>query len=249
MRRALLFATAACSFEPGSAITTDARLDADEADAATIDADVDAPPAAFCDPTSSALVACYQLDGNTFDASGHNLNATMTNVTFVAGKVGMAMQFGATSAADVLDSPLFDVAAFTIEAWINPSQLPGTGLRAGILDCNGQYGLFLREMGTLQCLTIGGASVQASAVIATNAWTHVACTYNGTTATLYVNGVSIAVVGGGGTLSAGGTSGISVAADNPPGSGSRLIGRIDQVRIFNVAHSASEICSDAQCSQ
>jgi hypothetical protein len=52
----------------------------------------------------------------------------------------------------------------------------------------------------------------------------------------------VATTTGGTALSTGGTTGISIAADNPPGAGSRLAGQIDQLRIFSVARASSQIC-------
>jgi hypothetical protein len=155
----------------------------------------------------------------------------------------MAMQVDTTSATDVPDSPLFDVSAITIEAWINPSQIPPQGQRAGIVDNNGQYGFFLHESGQLQCTA--NLSMQIDAQIETNRWTHVACTYDGTTIAIYVDGVEASSAGGGGALSAGGTTGISIAADNPPGAGSHLVGMIDELRILGVARSPADIMADA----
>jgi len=208
----------------------------DSADDAMTDAPVGRP---FCDTADPHLVACYEFEGNTNDSSGHNLNATMTNVTFVAGKVGMAMQFGATSAADVAENAAFDVPQLTIEAWINPSQLPPGGSRAGILDNNNQYGFFVQSNGDLQC-----TSITVGANIVAGRWTHIACTVDGLAARIYVDG-SLKGMAAQGPLGSGGTTGVSIAADNPPGSGSRLIGLMDQLRIENTARSPEEICADA----
>jgi len=79
----------------------------------------------FCDPNEPMLVACYELDGTTRDGTANQLHASMTDVTFIGGMAGLAMQFGATSAADVADSPKFDVAALTIEAWIRAIDVAG----------------------------------------------------------------------------------------------------------------------------
>jgi hypothetical protein len=204
------------------------------------------PPAPFCDVADPHLMVCYQFEGDAKDRAAHHLDATMNNVSFPPGKVGKAMQFGATSAADVADNVVFDAAALTIEAWINPSQLPTSG-RAGILDMNGQYGFFVHPGGDLHCTLVGGPSLGAAvAQVTTGRWTHVACTYDSTAAAaIYVDGVAITTATGGGTLSQGGTSGISLAADNPPGSGSQLIGLIDEVRMMNVARTPAQICADA----
>jgi hypothetical protein len=151
------------------------------------------------------------------------------------------MQFGPTSEADVADSALLDLQAFTIEAWIYPTEIPATGLRAGIVDNNGQYGFFLHELGQLQCTVIGGASLRANANVAVNQWTHVACTYDGTTTTIYVNGAVVGTLGGGGAVATNGYTGISLAADNPPGAGSRLIGLIDELRITSTARASGDL--------
>lgn len=254
MWRALfLLAVTGCEFRHGllDPVSIDAAPDDSSIDATPDgrpDAMLDARIAPYCDTQDTALVACYQFENNTNDASGHNLNATMTNVTFVNGKVGKAMQFASNSAADAADSAMWDVSAITIEAWINPSQLPSAGNRSGILDMNGQYGFFLHETGKLACTIVGGiSSGQVTANVAINTWSHVACTYDGTTTSVYKDGALIFTGTGGGALSTSSTTGISIAADNPPGAGSRLIGLIDEMRIMSRARSATEICQDAAC--
>lgn len=209
------------------------------------DAAIDAMPSRFCDSAGGTLVACYEFEDTTQDGSGHHLDATMTNVTFPGGKVGKAMQFDTTSAADVGETPMFDLNALTIEAWIRPTQLPASGQRAGIVDNNGQYGLFYNDSGRLQCTLSNGASLGFDANIPTNTWTHVACTYDGASAALLVNGRTVVTAANGGMLATNGTTGISIAADNPPGAGSRLVGKIDQLRIFSVARTEAEICEAA----
>lgn len=235
-----LVATAACQFDHGR-LLPDA---APEVDAAP-DAAIDQAVAPYCDPENPALVACYPFEGDTRDTSGHGLDATMTNVAFVPGKVGMAMQFDTTSTADVADSMLFDIGAITIEAWVNPSELPATGLRMGILDNQGQYGFFIYEQGQLGCTA--GLSGRATANLAANTWSHVACTYDGSTLAIYLDGTALYTQTGGTALSTAGTTGISLAADNPPGAGSQLVGLLDEVRVLSVARSAAEICADAGC--
>lgn len=223
MRRAWLawlawLAGSACGFVPGMAAP----------DAAPAS---DAPEEPFCDPQDPALVVCFELEGDTRDSSGHGLHASMVDVQFVPGRVGLAMQFGATSAADVPDSPHLDVAAVTIEAWIRPSELPAAGTRMGIVDNHAQWGLFLHEGGELHCQP---SAARVAANIAANTWTHVACTHDGTTGRVYVDGRFVGEQPAG-PLATGGSTGLSIAADNPPGSGSRLIGLIDELRILGVA--------------
>jgi hypothetical protein len=63
-------------------------------------------------------------------------------------------------------------------------------------------------------------------------------------ARIYVDG-SLRGTAAQGPLGSGGTTGASIAADNPPGSGSRLVGLIDQLRVESAARTAAEICGDA----
>jgi hypothetical protein len=235
----------ACSFQ-SSAGPIDAASDVPvrQPDAA-IDGSV-VGPRPFCDPTDPHLVVCYQFEGNTRDGSPHHLDATMTNVSFVPGMVGQAMQFGDTSAADVNNNSLFDVTKLTLEAWIKPSQLPSNGNRADVVDVNSQYALFLRSDGKLTCVLVNIATLTTTtAPIITNQWVHVACTYDGAAAKLYVNGVALETAAGSGAIGTNGTTGLSLAADNPNGSGGQLIGLIDEVRLLDAGRTAEQICADA----
>jgi hypothetical protein len=212
---------------------------------AAIDVAVDAALPAFCDPADLNVIACYEFEGDTKDGSSHHFDATATSISFAAGKVGMAMQFGTISTADVADSPVFDVTKLTMEAWIKPSKFPSNGNRSDIVDMDRQYAVFLHSDGTLTCALVGGPSLVTVAQVTLNQWTHVACTYDGAVGTIYLDGAPSVTAAGGGTLGTNGTTGISLASDNPNGSGGQLIGLIDNLRLMNVARTAAEICADA----
>jgi hypothetical protein len=245
----------ACGFRSSAAVTDDARPDdAEPVDMAPIDmAPIDmappdmAPPAVFCDPTDLHTVACYELDGSATDGSANHLDATANNVSFVLSQFGMAMQLASNSQVSVGDSRLFDITELTIEAWIRPSQLPQTASRAGILDVEGQYGFFLYPGTLLTCILVGGPGSVSTPLtaVAVNRWTHVACTYDRNNSTIYVDGIPIVQASSSGVLATNGTTGMSIGANNPPGTGDRLIGQIDQVRLMDRARSAAEICADA----
>lgn len=234
----LLGALTGCGFQ-GAAVIADAAPPIDAAVA------VDAGPP-ICDPADPALVACYRFEGDTRDRSSHALDATARDVAFVPGRIGQAMQFAADSAADVADSPLLDVHAVTMEAWVKPSALPGNGNRAGVIDVNGQYGMFIHAGGTLACSFSSGVALpDTPALLAVDRWSHVACTYDGTTGIIYIDGKVASMATNGGTMATAGTTGASLAADNPPGAGSRLLGLIDEVRLYSAARTAAQICGDA----
>jgi hypothetical protein len=244
VRLVLLLVLGACTFRPNAlASARDGGVDVVDAPDASVDA-VDAPldtadaAPPFCDPTDATLIACYEFENTTDDASGHDLDASSTGVTYVTGKLGMAAHLDANAQMNVAENPLLDPPAITIEAWIR-APIPATG-RAGIVDNDGQYGFFLQPGGALQ-----GIGLTSTANVPADTWTHVALTYDGTTRH-YVNGVQVGMTASGGAmLGSGGTTGISIGADNPPGNGSPLDGDIDQLRIFSVARTAEQIAADA----
>ena len=57
----------------------------------------------------------------------------------------------------------------------------------------------------------------------------------------YVNGVQVAsgVMSG---IPTSGTTGLTLGSDNPSGNGSRFSGKLDAVRLYSRALSATEIC-------
>jgi hypothetical protein len=259
------WAFAACSFRASPA--TDEATDEATPDAAPTDpsGEVGAPPPAqFCDPADPALIACYQFESDARDGSSHHLDARTDHVAYVASKDaahGMALQLKDDSAADVSDSAALDASSLTIEAWIEPAQLPGAV--ADIIDVNRQYTLQIMDNGDLHCGLVGGKSLTFSAAIAKDRWIHVACTYDGATdsSRLYLDGSQVAT--GVDTdpdhLATAGTDGLSIAADNAPTGGlvlpfsaldppdprSRYLGRIDDLRLMSVARTPAQICADA----
>jgi Concanavalin A-like lectin/glucanases superfamily len=195
----------------------------------------------FCDPTDARLVACYQFENNLTDASSYH-NSSTASASYAVGKFSQALLVGTVNGIDIADSASFDVTDLTIEAWISPSTIPTGTNRAGILDCEGQYGFFLHPNGDLVC-TAGG-SVTATAQIQANRWTHVACTHDATTITIYADGKAI-TTGTAGVLPTANTTGITLGGNNPAGGGSPLNGLLDQVRLFGIARTAAQICVDA----
>lgn len=231
----MLVVLPACAFSARGRPSGDAEVDSHVVDAAA-DVAIDAAAAVFCDPNDTTLVACYAFDGTTADGSPNHLDADGTNVTFVAGKVGMAADASVQTQMNVAQNALIDPTTLTVEAWIK-APLPAAGARAGIIDNEGAWGFFLHEQGELQCIT--GTNVAAN--VPANTWTHVACTADGSNRKIYVNGVMIEMEGAG--VLGGGTQGMALGANSP--SGQQLAGDIDQLRIFSVARSDVQISADA----
>ena len=108
-----------------------------------------------------------------------------------------------------------------------------------ILDNDGEYGLFVHDA-TVRC-----SSLQPSVTLTTNTWTHLACTLDAATTTvrLYVDGVERGSMTA--TVGAGGASGLVIGANSGAGAASKLIGDLDQLRLFGAARTAAQICAAA----
>lgn len=217
----------------------DADPNAPDADPNAPDADPNMPDADlgdFCDP-QAGLVACYQFENNVNDLTGDN-DLTATNETYEAGVDGLALSHAANTTVSLPDDADFDVAAFTVELWVRPGQLPNSGARMGLLDNNGQYGLFLRPGGVVSCS--GGNNIQSTAALSVGQFGHVACTADGASVTIYVNGVELSGAGAAlGTT----VNPVRVGSDSPNG-GDELVGRIDNLRFWNVVRTRAQICAD-----
>jgi hypothetical protein len=242
----LALGLSACGFAPHTASDVpgdDAQLDG--AGPVTVDAtpeQMDAPAqAAFCNAANDQLVACYRFENSLDDDSSYHHNGTAT-VTYGTGKAGMALIVGTVNGVDIADSATFDVAELTIEAWIAPSVLPSGGARAGVLDYDGQYGLFVQANGDLTCTA--GTTVTAQAQVQPNQWTHVACTHANNMISIYANGTLITSAAAS-PIPTGSTSGITLGGNNPANGGSPLNGMLDQLRLYGVGRSAQQICMDA----
>lgn len=76
---------------------------------------------------------------------------------------------------------------FTIEAWINPTNVTGTKAVGGI-HVSGTGGWYLGLNGAITRFSSGAADYQFGTISA-NVWTHIAAVRNGTNLTFYINGV------------------------------------------------------------
>jgi hypothetical protein len=195
------------------------------------------PPAPFCDAANEpTLVGCWEFEGNTNDASGDGNNATAMNTMFGTGKVGMGLVMNATSVVTVLDSASLSPPAVSVEAFVNVPALPPGGARMGIFDNDGSYGMFITT--GVAC----GMSVPLTGPqIPVNTWTHVACTYDGATVRVFIDGAQAASATGGTPLTAGNTNGGVIGGNSP--SGDPLVGTIDQLRVWREARTPQQVCA------
>jgi hypothetical protein len=179
------------------------------------------------------------------DASGnHNPGTLVNSPTRVSGKLGTgALQFSAASQQYItvansssLNSP---VRSITIAAWVNATDWSGNRRILQKGNSDNQYRL-LAEGGVLK-FHLNGVDTLTAPLPPTATWVHVAATWEGSTMTIYTNGVTQTSAGAGGTLAT--TSDpLAIARKNGSGvSGDYFNGRLDDVRIYNRALSGLEI--------
>lgn len=151
----------------------------------------------------------------------------------------------------VPDHPDLDFAAtWTIEAWIKPDNVSSGSFQHIVSKWDGSPDAsYTLEIGTSSHLRSGvnsvGATqvVESSVALVSNVWQHVAVVFNNGTLSLYINGLlDIAVAGIGTPMNS--TRPLSFGREGEPYGGWRYAGIIDEVRVWNVARSASEIAGN-----
>jgi len=197
----------------------------------------------------TALVAAYGFEegsGTTVtDSSGNGNNGTISGATsWTGGEFGGALSFdGASSVVTVADSASLDLSSgMTLEAWVYPLSVNRWNpivLKSGSgLDCYIFQASSAATTPAVYCDGFG-ANVDGPSALPANAWSHLATTYDGTNAIIYVNGVQVASVAH--------NTPITVSPGNltigfaPP---SYFLGKIDELRVYNYALTAGQIQAD-----
>ncbi len=150
-----------------------------------------------------SCVAYWKFDegtGSTLaDSSQYEHNGTITGATWVNGKIGNALEFdGSEDYVNVPHTTDLNLDQITIEGWIYPTYIPATGflhiIKKGAqgTTINTNYRLCIHDK--LLSLGVGdGASwygyYESATELTTNKWYHVAVTYDGYNASIYLNGV------------------------------------------------------------
>ncbi len=197
------------------------------------------------DVTSTGASTAFSVGTN-----GTSLSVAAVNNAPRAADDRLALDFdGVDDSVSIADSPSLHMTnSFTLEAWINPE--PSANSNRMILNKEGEYELSIFPNGEIYWAvanTTPGWSWQGTGQFVDNGvWTHVALTYDAGVVTTYVNGVSVNVYSGSGTIGdvypALNQLTIGGRLNNP--SGQYFDGQITDVRVWNIARTGAEIAGN-----
>jgi hypothetical protein len=207
-----------------------------------------------CATPPAGLVGWWRGEGAAGDSAGTNFGVLEGSVAFTAGEVGQAFSFNGTNAdVRVPASTSVNVGladGFTIETWINPAEVsnghPIVEWNSGSFGVN--FWVAGDSPGSLWLSVKSTDSIEhplssAAGLLTTNVFQHVAATYDKTTgnAVLYLNGVVVAQQNLGSFTPM--TTGDLYFGLRPydGGAGTRFIGLVDEVSLYDRALSAGQI--------
>jgi Concanavalin A-like lectin/glucanases superfamily len=210
--------------------------------------------------------AYYRMNdpsGSTMtDASGNGRNGsylgspTLGAASLLTGDGDPSVSLnGSSQAAEIADAAWMDQANYTVEALINSTS--ASSLRAIVMRDNGTTNRIFQFRTTAAgkiefiCWPSGGGGfvvATGATTLSSNTTYHVACTYDGSNARVYLNGVQdgIAALSGSGNT---GTWAMQIGAyrDSVSGlvSAYYFPGRIDEVAFYGTALSAGQLLTNA----
>lgn len=223
---------------PPTRPTTPSPTDSTDGGAdATADADAGpAPGVVLC--SAPDLVLCFPFEGSVVDKSTKAINpAQVSNVSFIAGKDGLAGSFDKTSVVHFAPNAAFDTKLATIEAWVKLA--PGATGDGVIFDADGRFSLTIEPDADVKCKSSTTAVVVGK--VAVDSWSHAACVFDGAKVRVYIDGVERENAAG--TIGSSPGSAAAIGGNSP--SGEPFVGAIDSLRVFEVARTAAEIATAA----
>jgi hypothetical protein len=187
-------------------------------------------------PPSPDLTLCLRFEDALADGSPQRASLDGEGVSFTSGPTGRAASLSPGSRITV---PSIEVlgpgGGSTLEVWLRPTML---GRRMVVLD--GPYRLTILASGSAMC-SVGGEYALNTDSVSAGVWTSLACTFDGTTITLWVGGKSVRRGALTQSIPASARALIGMDMDG----GSLLNAQIDNLRVWKRVRTESEICGAA----
>ena len=190
------------------------------------------------------LIGHWPLDGDTLDYSGNEFHGTMVGTeTYVPGMVGQALELDGSSHVDCGNQDAYNVGEnLTMAVWIN---VPGFTKTWETILAKGDnsYRLGTNNSGATHFGMNGpsGGWWNGSATIDDGEWHHIACTYDGAMAYIYVDGAVDGEQAKTGAFGGDGAYSFHIG-NNAQHDGSRQLGgTVDDVQLYNRALSLAEV--------
>ena len=188
------------------------------------------------------------VGGVARDRSGNSNNGNLINIAtstfYTLGKIGQGLNFDGNNDYVSTGNITLGTNSVTVSAWIYSSNFQHNGMIVTKSPVNGDWALFVENGAASEGspgIKLRGAN--SSGIYASfptnNKWHHVVGTIAGTTGTIYVDGVQVST----GTVTAisNTTDIISIGRYAESGGGYYFSGKIDDVRVYNRAISATEV--------
>ena len=200
------------------------------------------PPPEPIEPPGG-MVSWWPGDGHTTDIIDGNHGTLSGGATYTGGKVGQAFGFdGANDSVIVAHDSSLNPTDFTFDAWMKPSRTTPADWQAIITKNIGPRSPSLWLFGDNVVHVYFdpvGLVVASTTELTLDEWHHVAATYDGSAANIYINGV----------LNASAAVATTPATNTQPmhfGAGRDnntffFQGQIDEVEVFNRALTAAEV--------
>ncbi|MEX2188923.1 MAG: CotH kinase family protein [Pirellulales bacterium] len=220
---------------------------------------------------TSGLMSYWNFDGTTQDRAGDfannsgvvadNLSPRGGSARFAAGKVGQALAVGvqggdATDYTAPLSADVQLPATYAIEAWVMPTELADSWQRL-VLNWGGlpehSYHFAIRNnSGYANSVSLFHGQSNAAepnangGTVVLNHWQHIAGVADGNFLRVFLNGVQVDAVPYDGTIHTAASEGLGIADSNTLVSTIRFNGLLDEVAVWSVPLTASQVMSHFQ---
>ncbi|MGI9604091.1 MAG: LamG-like jellyroll fold domain-containing protein, partial [Acidimicrobiales bacterium] len=162
------------------------------------------------------------------------------------GKAGLAQEFDGGAARLVGPPSDIDGSGLTISTWVQPKFLSGSPRLVAKSDGAGTpvYELLIDTAGSPQArarIEVGGTVYEAAGGVVTTGWHHLASSWDGSALRVFVDGALVATTPTTGTPTT--DPSVPLVLGNTAGATNPLEGRLDEVRVANVARGASWVAT------